>query len=75
MPCRTAGAAGTREARGYNGGYIVVTYGSNNAKGIDAVQMEFGTRYRVNGVVDKSAEAAGKAIAAFYSAYLKTTPS
>jgi N-formylglutamate amidohydrolase len=64
-------ARGTREARGYDGGYTVGAYGSNNANGIDAVQMEFGTRYRGNGVVERSAEDAGKAIAAFYDAYLK----
>jgi N-formylglutamate amidohydrolase len=71
FPANTMPLGGTREARGYDGGYTVGAYGSNNANGIDAVQMEFGTRYRVNGVVERSAEDAGKAIAAFYDAYLK----
>jgi N-formylglutamate amidohydrolase len=74
FPANTMPLGGTREARGYDGGYTVGAYGSNNANGIDAVQMEFGTRYRGNGAVERSAEDAGKAIAAFYEAYLKTRP-
>jgi hypothetical protein len=64
-------ARGTSEARGYDGGYTVGTYGSNNANGIDAVQMEFGTRYRHDGGLDLAARATGKALVAFYDAYLK----
>ena len=63
--------AGASENGGYSGGYTVGTYGSNTPDGIDAVQMEFGTRYRQNAAVDKAAQEAGKAIAGFYEAYLK----
>lgn len=73
-PTNAVPPGGASEDRGYSGGYTVGTYGSNNANGIDAVQMEFGTRYRGNGTVDRSAEDAGKAIAGFYEAYLKTSP-
>jgi N-formylglutamate amidohydrolase len=62
---------GTSENRGYSGGYTVGTYGSHSPDGIDAVQMEFGTRYRHDQGLDEAAKAAGKAIAAFYEAYLK----
>ncbi len=63
--------AGTRENRGYDGGYTVGTYGSETDNGIDAVQMEFGTDYRHGEDLDRTARAAGKAIVAFYDAYLK----
>jgi N-formylglutamate amidohydrolase len=59
------------ENAGYNGGYTVNTYGSQNAGGIDAVQLEFGGRYRRDGELDKSAAQAARAIVAFYKAYLE----
>ena len=62
---------GTFEDAGFKGGYTVATYGSHNRDGIDAVQLEFGTRYRQKAVVAKSAADAAKAIAAFYDTYLK----
>jgi N-formylglutamate amidohydrolase len=74
FPANDAPPGGTSENAGFNGGYTIGTYGSHNANGIDAVQMEFGTRYRQNAAVDKAAREAGKAIAAFYEAYLKTMP-
>jgi N-formylglutamate amidohydrolase len=70
-PANDVPPAGTGENGGYSGGYTVGTYGSHTPDGIDAVQMEFGTRYRQKPAVDASAQAAGKAIAAFYDAYLK----
>jgi N-formylglutamate amidohydrolase len=63
--------AGRSEDAGFNGGYTVFIYGSHNPTGFDAVQMEFGTRYRQKAVLDKSARDAAKAIAAFHEAYLK----
>lgn len=60
-----------RENAGFNGGYTVRTYGSQNADGIDAAQLEFGTRYRKKDAVDKSADEAARAIAAFYRSYLE----
>ena len=47
------------------------TYGRHNRDGIDAVQMEFGARYRERIALDRSARSAAKAIAAFYEAYLR----
>jgi N-formylglutamate amidohydrolase len=71
FPANDVPPGGTSENGGYAGGYTVAAYGSHTADGIDAVQMEFGTRYRRNATVDTSAADAGKAIAAFYEAYLK----
>jgi N-formylglutamate amidohydrolase len=71
FPANDVPPGGTGENGGYAGGYTVASYGSHTADGIDAVQMEFGTRYRRNATVDTSALDAGKAIAAFYEAYLK----
>ena len=70
---RQAGVAagGHSEDAGFNGGYTVFTYGSHNFSGIDAVQFEFGGRYRQKAVVDQSARDAARAIAAFYEAYLR----
>jgi len=62
---------GTSENSGYSGGYTVGTYGSHTADGIDAVQTEFGSRYRRRDTVDTAAADAAKAIVAFHEAYLK----
>jgi N-formylglutamate amidohydrolase len=59
------------ENAGFNGGYTVNTYGSQNADGIDAVQLEFGSRYRRGDELDRSAGQAARAIVAFYKAYLE----
>jgi N-formylglutamate amidohydrolase len=71
FPANDVPPGGTSENAGFNGGYTVATYGGLAADGIDAVQMEFGSQYRQNAVVDQVAKDAGKAIAAFYEAYLK----
>jgi N-formylglutamate amidohydrolase len=60
------------EDAGFNGGYTVRTYGSQNAGGIDAVQLEFGTRYWKKDALDRSADDAARAIVAFYKAYLES---
>jgi len=62
---------GRNEDAGFNGGYTVVTYGSQNGDGIDAIQLEFGAAYRRKAVVDRSARDAARAIAGFYEAYLQ----
>ncbi|HWB00897.1 MAG TPA: hypothetical protein VG713_20540 [Pirellulales bacterium] len=36
-----------RETNGFSGGYIVRHYGSDQLGGIDAIQLEFGRKYRV----------------------------
>src|ERR1700722_6079946 len=73
-PTNDVPLGGTSENAGYDGGYTVGTYGSHTADGIDAVQMEFGTKYRRTGAVDTSARDAAKAIVAFYDAYLRKPP-
>ena len=62
---------GTAENAGFNGGYTVAIYGSDRPDGIDAVQLEVGTRYRRRAALDESGQAIGRAIAAFHAAYLK----
>ena len=55
----------------FDGGYAVVTYGSHNVDGIDALQLEFGsslTRRRSDRVT--VADALAEAIAIFYESYL-----
>jgi N-formylglutamate amidohydrolase len=71
FPANDVPPGGKSENAGFDGGYTVGTYGSHHANGIDAVQMEFGSKYRQNTAVDKAAREAGKAIAGFYEAYLK----
>ncbi len=56
------------EHRGYNGGHTVYTYGSNNANGIDAIQLELGTFLRNNDSVFVENLAGG--IVQFYRNYL-----
>ena len=60
------------ENGGRNGGYTVNAYGSQNPDGIDAIQLEFGFRYRREDELDKSAAQAARAIVTFYKAYLET---
>jgi N-formylglutamate amidohydrolase len=71
FPANDVPPDGTSENGGFNGGYTLTAYGSHNADGIDAVQMEFGSRYRRRDTVDTAAAAAAKAIVAFYEAYLR----
>ena len=59
------------EAPGYTGGHTVFAYGSNNADGVDALQIEFGRDLRERQMVEKTARDAAAAIAAFYERYLK----
>lgn len=61
---------GTAENAGLNGGYTVAIYGSVMRDGIDAIQMEFGSKYRQNAVLEKTGRDAGRAVAGFHAAYL-----
>lgn len=56
------------EHRGYTGGHTVYTYGSNNANGIDAIQLELGTFLRNNDSAFVENLAGG--IVQFYRNYL-----
>lgn len=62
---------GNGEDARLNGGYTVFNYGGEDPRGIDAMQLEFGSKYQQKAVLDKSAQAAARAIVAFYEAYLK----
>lgn len=66
-------ASNDKEIPRYNGGYTVETYGSHKAGGIDALQMEFGRKYRIpKSVVPQTARDVGAAVEGFYKEYLNT---
>jgi hypothetical protein len=71
FPANDLPTGGTSENGGKNGGYTVAIYGSNTPNGIDAIQFEFGGKYRQIAVLDKFAKDAASAIVVFYEAYLK----
>jgi N-formylglutamate amidohydrolase len=71
FPANDVPIGGRNEDSGFNGGYTVFAFGSHNSNGIDAVQMEFGTRYRTKAALDNSMRDAARAIVAFHEAYLK----
>jgi N-formylglutamate amidohydrolase len=59
----------------YNGGYIVQTYGSHHATGLDAYQIEFGFSYRSSVATTRAtAGALSDATAAFYELYTVPVP-
>jgi hypothetical protein len=70
FPSNDVPPAGKAEDAGYNGGYTVIRYGSHRPDGIDAVQFEYGSRYRQAAVVDDWAKASARAIAAFHRRWL-----
>jgi N-formylglutamate amidohydrolase len=72
FPGNDVAPSGHSEDAGFNGGYTLDLYGSHHRNGIDAVQMEFGAKYRQKSTLDASARDAARAIAAFYAAYLKS---
>lgn len=55
------------EDRRFRGGYTVITYGSHNSDGIDAIQLEIGSNLRKS---PKFARDLAQAMAAFYKSYL-----
>jgi N-formylglutamate amidohydrolase len=58
-----------RESR-YSGGHLVQTYGSHRAAGIDAIQLEFGTRLRARDNVERIATDMAASIRVFAREYL-----
>lgn len=54
----------------YTGGYTTRTYGSHRGTGIDAIQLEFGTKLRARANLDKTAADLADAIAVFAKEYL-----
>jgi N-formylglutamate amidohydrolase len=74
FPSNDVPPRGDSENAGFNGGYTVGLYGSERTDGIDAVQFEFGTRYRLKGEIDATIGRAAASIVEFYEAYLKIEP-
>jgi N-formylglutamate amidohydrolase len=60
-----------KEEPKFTGGYIVAAYGSHTEYGIDAMQLEFGTRLRTKDKYATTAKDLAEAVAAFYETYLK----
>jgi len=54
----------------YTGGYIVQTYGSHQGRGIDAIQLEIGTKFRARANLERTATDLAEAIAVFAQEYL-----
>jgi hypothetical protein len=52
------------------GGYIVQTYGSHRGRGIDAIQLEIGTKLRARANLERTATDLAEAIAVFAQEYL-----
>lgn len=63
-----------REQAGFTGGFIVRTYGSGQADGIDAIQLELGIDFRRAEAREKSAEVLAGAITEWSRRYLGLTP-
>lgn len=61
---------GVKERAGFTGGYIVQTYGSHTAFGIDAIQLEFGGQYRKKDVIEDTASKVTSAIVEYRKKYL-----
>lgn len=64
--------AKTPENPKFNGGYIVVTYGSDSGTNIDAIQLELGGDHRATKAQDQFAADLTKALKKFRQAYLPT---
>jgi N-formylglutamate amidohydrolase len=54
----------------YVGGYIVQTYGSHRGSGVDAIQLEIGTKLRARANLERTATDLAEAIAVFAQGYL-----
>ncbi|KAF0171243.1 MAG: hypothetical protein FD161_4363 [Limisphaerales bacterium] len=63
------------EPRGYNGGWIVRTYGSHTTNGVDAIQLEFGGSFRTDAKKrEETAKFLAEAIKAYTEKYLAPKP-
>lgn len=60
-----------KEQTGYDGGYIVQTYGSQTAFAIDAMQLEFGREYRTPKARRQTARVLVDALVQYAERYLK----
>jgi N-formylglutamate amidohydrolase len=61
---------GTEKEQRYSGGFIVRSYGSHTADGIDAMQLEFGSALRGRALLERTANDVADAISVFAQAYL-----
>lgn len=70
LPVIPAVGATDREHPDYDGGYIVVTYGSRSGGTLDAIQLELGKDLRSSTAVAATADKLARTIAAFADEYL-----
>lgn len=70
FPSNTLPLGGNSEDAGFNGGYTVAHYGSHRKGGIDAVQLEFGRKYRRKTDIEDWSRRAAASVAAFHDVYL-----
>lgn len=63
------GATDQKEPR-FSGGHIIRAHGSHNERGIDAIQLEFGSKLRARDRLDQTADDVADAVAAFAKKYL-----
>ena len=54
----------------FDGGFTVQNYGSHKPSGLDAIQFEFGSNYRLPEKVDETAKRAAAAVEGFYLRYV-----
>jgi N-formylglutamate amidohydrolase len=54
----------------YVGGYTVQTYGSHRGRGVDAIQLEIGTKFRARANLERTAADLAEAISVFAQEYL-----
>lgn len=59
-----------KEQAGFNGGYIVRTYGNPAAYGLDAIQLEFGNDYRIAAARKETARVLVDALVGYGRRYL-----
>jgi N-formylglutamate amidohydrolase len=68
-----ANNSGDPEDRRYNGGYTVRTYGSHQGTGVEAIQLELGSKFRAKGRLDQTATELADAVQVFAAEYLPRT--
>lgn len=63
------------ETKGFNGGWIVRSYGSHTTNGVDAIQLEFGGSFRTDEKKrEETAKSLAEAIKAYTEKYLAPKP-
>ncbi len=67
----TGNTSDIKEQSGFTGGFIVQTYGSHRTLAVDAMQLEFGAEYRVEGQRVQTAKVLADALAEYATNYLR----